>query len=301
MERSHRYERQQVIMSIVFVTFVLNQADADWSQLGGGGFRIEPDPVLKSRRLWESSGGEPAISNVTAQLGGTAFLHCTEPSRPLDRPAEVSWLRRRDWHLLTSGRTRFTHDHRFHIYHDPVVGSWVLKISHVRSRDRGLYECQISTSTGRLAQLVHLHVVQPVADIHGSGVYHVERGSSMSLTCSVKQVVSSSILVVWHHNGKEFNPYTLRPDMKVSVRHSPHKTTSTLSIRDVRLSDGGNYTCTAGTARAASVAVFVSQGDTVAAVQRRKAASSAARGLRPASRAALAVLLACVLMENILR
>ena len=47
---------------------------------------------------------------------------------------------------------------------------------------------QISTSAGRLAQLVHLHVVQPVADIRGSGVYHVERGSSMSLTCAVRQV-----------------------------------------------------------------------------------------------------------------
>ena len=47
---------------------------------------------------------------------------------------------------------------------------------------------QISTGAGRLARLVRLTVVQPVANIRGSGVYHVERGSAMRLTCAVQQV-----------------------------------------------------------------------------------------------------------------
>ena len=42
-----------------------------------------------------------------------------------------------------------------------------------------------------------------------------------SVVCNVDsflgyQVVSSSVFVVWHHNGEMFNPYRLRPDMEVS-------------------------------------------------------------------------------------
>ena len=63
--------------------------------------------------------------------------------------------------------------------------------------------CQISTSGGRLARLVRLRVVQPVADIRGSGVYHVERGSAMSLTCAVRQV---GIWVTGRYTGQRGVP-----------------------------------------------------------------------------------------------
>ncbi|KAL4703091.1 hypothetical protein ACJJTC_018128 [Scirpophaga incertulas] len=54
-----------------------------------------------------------SISNVTAQLGGTAYLHCLVGH--LSERGQVSWIRKRDWHILSSGKFTYTNDERFQV------------------------------------------------------------------------------------------------------------------------------------------------------------------------------------------
>ncbi|XP_039276207.1 uncharacterized protein LOC111051744 [Nilaparvata lugens] len=80
------------------------------------------------------------VTNITAQLGGTAFLHCRV--RKLGERS-VSWVRRRDWHILTSGVLTYTNDERFQVVHEDNSDDWNLQIKYVQKRDNGTYECQV--------------------------------------------------------------------------------------------------------------------------------------------------------------
>ena len=82
---------------------------------------------------------------------------------------QVSWARRRDWHVLTSGRQVYTADERFQILRRPTENQtaefsgsggglangnkisnnkseWILQIQFVQPRDGGFYICQVSCS-----------------------------------------------------------------------------------------------------------------------------------------------------------
>ncbi|GBP19419.1 hypothetical protein EVAR_15767_1 [Eumeta japonica] len=154
-----------------------------------------------------------SVSNVTAQLGGTAYLHClvghlsergkTRPddghptvSRAINeigtdrgliknsimahgdrvhvrtvnvyfatqsgrveedgvlteqrirtfQARQVSWIRKRDWHILSSGKFTYTNDERFQVLHGEGSEDWTLQIRFVQKRDNGTYECQLPES-----------------------------------------------------------------------------------------------------------------------------------------------------------
>lgn len=55
----------------------------------------------------------------------------------------VSWVRRRDWHILSSGMLTYTNDERFQILHPEGSDDWTLQIKYVQKRDNGTYECQV--------------------------------------------------------------------------------------------------------------------------------------------------------------
>uniref|UniRef100_A0A8W7Q086 Ig-like domain-containing protein n=1 Tax=Anopheles coluzzii TaxID=1518534 RepID=A0A8W7Q086_ANOCL len=80
--------------------------------------------------------------NTTVQLGGVAFLVCKVAG--VDRN-QISWIRRRDWHILSSGAQMYTNDERFAILHTPGSNTWTLQIKFVQRRDHGTYECQRHT------------------------------------------------------------------------------------------------------------------------------------------------------------
>lgn len=221
------------------------------------------------------SAGIDQVRNASAQLGETAFLRCAQPISSRNDDAEISWLRRRDWHLLTSGLTVFTADKRVQIFHDEHTGDWVLRIRLINHTDVGLYECQISTGSGKLSQLISLSVIQPVAFIEGDQIVHVQKGSSVSLTCVIKQATNPPSFVDWYHNSNRLNLYTLRKDIRVNLSRQSGNTVSVLDISDARETDGGVYTCRTENTRPDSVNVFVSQGDKMAAIQRRKGNSAA--------------------------
>ncbi|KAI4503231.1 hypothetical protein M0802_001453 [Mischocyttarus mexicanus] len=79
--------------------------------------------------------------------------------------------------------------------------------------------------------------------------------------------------VFWYHNNRMINYDTSRGS--VTVQTDPGPTQSRLTIRQAVESDSGNYTCNASNTKPASIFVFVTEGDKMAAIQRRK--TSAAR------------------------
>ncbi|ODM91011.1 IgLON family member 5 [Orchesella cincta] len=102
--------------------------------------------------------------------------------------SQISWIRRRDWHILTTGKTTYTNDERFNVLHVDGTEDWTLQIKFVQKRDAGIFECQVSTGTGIISYFVNMFVAVPEAFILGNGEYHVEEGSNINLVCVIEKV-----------------------------------------------------------------------------------------------------------------
>ncbi|XP_055630047.1 zwei Ig domain protein zig-8 isoform X2 [Toxorhynchites rutilus septentrionalis] len=216
--------------------------------------------------------GEMMAHNTTVQLGGVAFLVCKVAG--VDRN-QISWIRRRDWHILTSGAQMYTNDERFAILHTPGSNTWTLQIKFVQRRDHGTYECQVSTPTGVISHFVNLQVVVPEAFILGSGELHVDMGSTINLVCIIEKSPQPPQYVYWQRNDRMINYDDSRRDISIETVPGP-RTQSRLIIREPQINDSGNYTCSASNTEPASIYVFVSKGDNTAAISRRKTSGAGA-------------------------
>lgn len=58
---------------------------------------------------------------------------------------QVSWIRKKDLHILTSMTVTYTSDARFMVSNQPGTDDWNLHIEYVQPRDGGIYECQVNT------------------------------------------------------------------------------------------------------------------------------------------------------------
>lgn len=65
----------------------------------------------------------------------SSFLHSVQ----------VSWIRKRDLHILTVGILTYTNDQRYQSLHADGSEEWTLRITSPQPRDSGIYECQVST------------------------------------------------------------------------------------------------------------------------------------------------------------
>ncbi|TGZ58350.1 Leucine-rich repeats and immunoglobulin-like domains protein 1 [Temnothorax longispinosus] len=200
------------------------------------------------------------VSNVTVQLGGTAFLHCKvrNLAERTVSDAEISWIRRRDFHVLTSSMFTYTNDERFQVLHPEGSDDWTLQIKYVQERDNGTYECQVSRSAGILSHFVNLNIVIPEAFILGSDEHHVDVGSIINLVCIIEKSPTPPQYVFWYHNNRMINYDTTRGS--VTVQTDPGPTQSRLTIRQAVETDTGNYTCSASNTKPASIFVFVTEG-----------------------------------------
>jgi len=59
--------------------------------------------------------------------------------------SQVSWIRKKDLHILTSENFVFSGDQRFAVLHHIDTSEWNLQIEHATMRDSGTYECQVNT------------------------------------------------------------------------------------------------------------------------------------------------------------
>ena len=56
---------------------------------------------------------------------------------------QVSWIRRRDWHIMSVGETVYTTDDRVGVTRKKDSTDWQLQFKFVKERDEGMYECQV--------------------------------------------------------------------------------------------------------------------------------------------------------------
>ncbi|KAI4483716.1 hypothetical protein M0804_007976 [Polistes exclamans] len=175
-----------------------------------------------SSAYWEQPFSQPYFDNTTKRettttVGQTAYLHCRV--RNLGDRA-VSWIRKRDLHILTVGILTYTNDQRFQSLHSDGSDEWTLKISSPQVRDSGTYECQVSTEP-KISQAFNLSVV---------GKY----------------------------KGDHVINYSQRGGINVVTEKQTR--TSRLLISKALPADSGNYTCAPSTAESASVLVHVLNG-----------------------------------------
>lgn len=73
--------------------------------------------------------------------------------------AQVSWIRKRDLHILTSMEHTYTSDKRFTIVgNSESADDWNLRIENVKIKDEGTYECQVNTEP-KIHKTVYLKIL----------------------------------------------------------------------------------------------------------------------------------------------
>ncbi|XP_013793977.1 uncharacterized protein LOC106478021 [Limulus polyphemus] len=171
------------------------------------------------------------------------------------KTVRVSWIRLRDFHVLTIGRYTYTTDQRFEAYHTDFSNDWALKIQNVQQKDEGLYECQL-TSDNPVSQYVYLHVVVPLAKILEGRELFFKPGSSINITCFISNSPEPPVYVFWYHDERMINYDFI--EGQITVRKAPRNTAfSSLYINDAQLSDSGNYTCAPSNSNPVSILVNV--------------------------------------------
>ncbi|XP_055375385.1 protein amalgam [Condylostylus longicornis] len=217
------------------------------------------------QHFWDTPYSQPYFDNstrrdVTATVGQAALLHCRV--RNLGDRA-VSWIRKRDLHILTVGILTYTNDQRFQSLHTEGSDEWTLKISSPQPRDSGTYECQVSTEP-KISQGFRLNVVVSKAKILGNSELFIKSGSDINLTCQAMQSPIPPSFIYWY-KGKRVMNYSQRGGINVITERSTR--TSKLLIAKATVSDSGNYTCSPSSSDSASVVVHVINGEQPAAMQ----------------------------------
>ncbi|XP_073960994.1 uncharacterized protein [Choristoneura fumiferana] len=196
-------------------------------------------------------------TTVIAQIGTTAILHC-EVSDITENT--VTWIRKKDYSLLSVGLVTYSADSRFFSAHGRHVKDWALHIRFSTSADAGFYECQVPTHppTSIFFKLV---LVAAYAEIMGESEKIIHEGSMLRLVCVVRRSTEPPSYVFWYFENRMIN-YDLNG---VSVHNG--RQTSELVIGKAEPRHAGNYTCVPANAKATSVTVHVVQSETPAAMQ----------------------------------
>lgn len=75
---------------------------------------------------------------------------------------QVSWIRKRDLHILTAGILTYTSDQRFQVIRPDKSDNWTLQIKFPQKRDSGIYECQVNTEP-KMSLAFRLNVIGKLA------------------------------------------------------------------------------------------------------------------------------------------
>lgn len=212
--------------------------------------------------------------NVTVTVGQTGFLYC-RVERLGDK--DVSWIRKRDLHILTAGSTTYTSDQRFQVIRPENSGNWTLQIKYPQPRDSGIYECQINTEP-KMSLSYNFNVIELKATITGPTDLYVKTGSDINLACKILQGPHELGNILWYKGNEIIDLATNQNEIDSSSRISVDNDwteglTSRLKIRRAMPSDTGNYTCVPTIAKSTSVYVHVIIGEHPAAMQHNAATS----------------------------
>ena len=97
----------------------------------------------------------PSMVNLTGVAGSTVVLPCRVVHIG---SASLSWLRRPQLTVLSSGTTLFSSSPRLRLLHHAGSPDWNLQIGPLLLHDQGTYECQVNTEP-KQSRLVRLGVV----------------------------------------------------------------------------------------------------------------------------------------------
>ncbi|KAG8225504.1 hypothetical protein J437_LFUL005930 [Ladona fulva] len=95
------------------------------------------------------------------------------------------------------------------------------------------------------------------AEIIGAPDLHLKSGSTLRLSCVLRQSTEPPVYVFWYHDDRMINY-----DRERGVSVEAERFGSALVVREARRVDSGNYTCVPSNARPASVNVHVLNGKT---------------------------------------
>ncbi|XP_077287796.1 uncharacterized protein LOC143912392 [Arctopsyche grandis] len=197
---------------------------------------------------------------ITSQTGSTAHLPCIVHNVG---DGVVSWIRRKDRHLITVGFTTYNADQRYQIIHIEHSEDWTLQIRFVQRRDAGLYECQVS-SHPPTSIFILLNVVEAKAQISGTPEKYIKPGSALRLQCVVLKATETPSYIFWYHNSRMIN-FDL--DLGVNVSTDLGGRISSLVIPSTVFAHAGNYSCVPNNAYPASIYVHIFNGENPAAMQ----------------------------------
>lgn len=210
-------------------------------------------------------------TELRSQVGTTAVLHCVAHNVGENT---VSWIRRRDYHLLTVGSQAYSSDDRFQVRYIKQENDWQLHIRYVQVRDDGVYECQVS-SHPPVSLFSTLHVLEATSEILGGPEKYMTVGSSLRLVCVLRDNTQPPSFVFWYHDDQMINYHATR-----EVRVENNGGLSVLFLSNVRPADSGNYTCAPSNTRPAHIYIHVLKGgETQAAIH--SAAGSRSSPLPP--------------------
>ncbi|KAH8282224.1 hypothetical protein KR054_006277, partial [Drosophila jambulina] len=249
--------------------------------------------------------------NITARTGHTAAINCRVENLG---DKSVSWIRKRDLHILTAGILTYTSDERFKVVRTADSKDWTLHVKYAQPRDSGIYECQVNTEP-KISMAFRLNVIVTPPDakaiIAGPADLYVKVGSSVTLTCLVKQPGTSAQdigPIYWYRGPYILTPFVAHPNdaaidlQRISMESTlAEKLQSRLRIANAQLLDTGNYTCMPTTAEAASVVVNVINDESPAAMQKSGASGCSMRSISSSSTREVLLLLLAMVVSSVVR
>ncbi|KAK3857866.1 hypothetical protein Pcinc_035913 [Petrolisthes cinctipes] len=215
-------------------------------------------------------------ASVTTLAGRPVNLTCGV--RNIGQGQQVSWIRWRDLHVLTTGNFTYTSDTRFKALH--LLGSpfWTLQVETPRVEDSGDYKCQVSTQP-MISRLFTLNVVVARAVIEGDGQVYMKAGSDIKVRCVVRGMMRPHTPVIWYHTlPAPSTSHDIEHKSRtecinkggrggVQVITDKRAGTSWLLVTHVTWKDAGNYTCAPALVTPASVTIHVLDEEAPAAMQ----------------------------------
>ncbi|KAL5275996.1 hypothetical protein ACFFRR_001677 [Megaselia abdita] len=107
---------------------------------------------------------EGVSKNVTSIADDVAILKCRVKNK---KNRTVSWMRKKDLHILTTNIYTYTGDQRFSVIHLPGSDDFDLRIEYTQPKDSGIYECQVNTEP-KMNLAVHLQITDIEDDLDPS-------------------------------------------------------------------------------------------------------------------------------------
>ncbi|XP_037779174.1 uncharacterized protein LOC119575598 isoform X1 [Penaeus monodon] len=222
-----------------------------------------------AHRSGEQGGGGPSRCDTCPYFLNTSTLVTTSQSIPTNLTCgvrnlgdrKVSWIRRRDLHVLTTGTFTYTTDSRFRALHLPGSPYWSLEVGDPGVSDSGVYECQVSTQP-KIFRRFTLTVVVPSAEITGTQQMFMKAGSDINITCVVKDNIRGAS-INWYHtlpharNSVQVEEISTAGRGGVQLVTDKHAGTSWLLVTHATWRDAGNYSCVPAHGRPTTVSIHV--------------------------------------------